>query len=557
MSKLLSFFLVENKESNIVFKQNISSKTTNSALPSSKQINQSSDAIIQPSNIGSFQNKNKKIQKSECKRQLKITQLMQNTKQNQPTQPFQQINKSNQNIIRNRNKEQQQQKLKQNSIIIQTFQQNKTGLNLQNSPPYCEFTQEEKGDQLNNLKSYVEKQQLKQLNHKLGQIDQFSSSSLQNQESETQITNDSPCSPPYQIPSSINHNLKQKKTQLRSFEKEEDILVSEFEISFCKKKCLNNSQLSFEASPEFIQETNQQQNFEFRKKQISFLSQNESTCDNDESFFTQFNDHLQGAQDLLTCTETLSPNCFAINESPNSDNDTQKVQFSSQNNKLSLKNRLKIIDSSSKKTHQSEIDDFENNQENKNATEQELNYQQEYIDNLMKLEKDYFFECNIFENQNCHIDRKMRQIVINWIFELCSDYNLNRQTCQTAINLFDRYISKKISQINKQNIQLVAATCVYISSKKEEQVSPKLQHFIDSTKNAFTINQFLSQELDILNVNIQFNPCQYIHIVIIKNRLSILKQMEFVLKSGYKTFANIGMNLQIKLRILNRIKKST
>ncbi|KAL4472298.1 hypothetical protein ABPG72_011659 [Tetrahymena utriculariae] len=505
MSKLISFFLVENKQSNIVFKQNISSKTTDSTLQNTKLNNQSSDEFIQSSKISTQKNKNKKVQKSECKRQLKITQLMQNTKQNQPIQPFQQINKSNQNIIKNRNKEQQQQKLKQNSLIIQTFQQNKTALNIQNSPPYYEFTCEEKGDQLNNLKSNVEKQQVKQLIHKPDQIDQFSSSSLQNQETETQITNDSPCSPPYQIPSSNNKNLKLKKTQLRSFEKEEDILVSEFEINFCKKKCLNSSQQSFEASPEFTQEGGQQQNFEFKKKQISFLSQNESICDNDESYFTSFNDNFQGVQDLFTCTETLSPNCFALNESPYSDSETSKVQLSQQKNKLSLKNRLKIIDSTSKKALKSELEEFEQNLVNKNA-EKELNYQQEYIDNLMKLENDYFFECSVFENQNCNIDRKMRQIVISWIFELCSDYNLNRQTCQTAINLFDRYISKKISQVNKQNIQLVAATCVYISAKKEEQVSPKLQHFIDSTKNAFTVSQFLSQELDILNtLNFKIN----------------------------------------------------
>ncbi|EAS01638.2 amine-terminal domain cyclin (macronuclear) [Tetrahymena thermophila SB210] len=498
MSKLLSFFLVENKQSNIVFKQNISSKTTNPAVPIQKQNNQSSAAIIQSANINIHNNKNKKVQKSECKRQLKITQLMQNTKQSQPTQPFQQINKCGQKIINNKPKEQQQQqKLKQNSIIIQTSQQQKTDQTIYNSPPYCMLTQEEKGGQLNNLQQYVEKQQVKQLNHKPAQIDQFSSSSLQNQETETQITNDSPCSPPYQISSSNNQNLKLKKTKLRSFEKEEDILVSEFEINFCKKKCQESSQQIFEASPEFTQEGGQQQIFEFRKKQISFLSQN--TCDNDESYFTSFNDNFQAAQDLFTCTETLSPNCFAMNESPQSDSETQKLQLSQQNNKLSLKNRLKIIDSTSKQSHKNELDDFEKNITIQSA-EKELNYQQEYIDNLMKLEKDYYFECSIFENKNCQIDRKMRYIVINWIFELCSDYNLNRQTCQTAINIFDRYISKKISSINKQNIQLIAATCVYISSKKEEQVSPKLKHFIESTKNVFTVNQFLNQELDILNI---------------------------------------------------------
>ena len=79
----------------------------------------------------------------------------------------------------------------------------------------------------------------------------------------------------------------------------------------------------------------------------------------------------------------------------------------------------------------------------------------------------------------------MRTILIDWMMEVCMEFTLKRETFYYAVNFVDRYLSR-VKNIKKNNLQLIGVTSMYIASKMEEVLSPKVGDFVKSTDDGYS-----------------------------------------------------------------------
>ena len=155
---------------------------------------------------------------------------------------------------------------------------------------------------------------------------------------------------------------------------------------------------------------------------------------------------------------------------------------------------------------------------------------EEYFDDIYKylktiensdLPKENYM--NIVQND---ITEKMRKILLDWLIDVHYKFNLLSETLFLTINIIDRYLSKK--SINRKYFQLLGVTSMFISSKYEDIYPPEIKDFIFMTDNAYTREELMSMENDILD-KIQFNmtyPTSFRFLEIFKKIIN-LKDIDF------------------------------
>ena len=80
-----------------------------------------------------------------------------------------------------------------------------------------------------------------------------------------------------------------------------------------------------------------------------------------------------------------------------------------------------------------------------------------------------------------------RALLIDWLFCVRNQYNLQSNTIFITVNLIDRVMMRQ--RVSLEELQLVGVTSMLIASKYQEIYPPKLQDFVDCTAQAFTPNQ--------------------------------------------------------------------
>lgn len=91
---------------------------------------------------------------------------------------------------------------------------------------------------------------------------------------------------------------------------------------------------------------------------------------------------------------------------------------------------------------------------------------------------------------------KMRMILVDWIADVQTSFNLLPETFYLAISIIDQYLQLN-STIGRDNLQLVGATAMFIAAKYEEVVLPSLQDVIYICDNFYTKVDILKMEMDI------------------------------------------------------------
>jgi len=87
----------------------------------------------------------------------------------------------------------------------------------------------------------------------------------------------------------------------------------------------------------------------------------------------------------------------------------------------------------------------------------------------------------------------MRLILIDWIMEVCMEFQLKRETFHYSVNFIDRFLSL-VPRVGKSELQLVGVTALYVAAKMEEVYVPKIQDFAKATDNGYTIDQIKKME---------------------------------------------------------------
>ncbi|GAP92388.1 putative cyclin B [Rosellinia necatrix] len=107
---------------------------------------------------------------------------------------------------------------------------------------------------------------------------------------------------------------------------------------------------------------------------------------------------------------------------------------------------------------------------------------------------------------------RTRGILIDWLIEVHTRFHLLPETLFLTINIIDRFLSKKVVQLDR--LQLVGITAMFIASKYEEVLSPHVANFKHVADDGFTEEEILSAErfiLGTLNYDLSYpNPMNFL-----------------------------------------------
>jgi cyclin B len=104
-----------------------------------------------------------------------------------------------------------------------------------------------------------------------------------------------------------------------------------------------------------------------------------------------------------------------------------------------------------------------------------------------------------------HVNAKMRAILVDWLLDVAYKYKLKAETLFLAVSLVDRYLDLRVTQ--RKHLQLVGVTALLLSAKFEEISPPQVQDFVYVTDNAYTREEVMRMEVEMLSV-LNFQLCQ-------------------------------------------------
>jgi len=102
---------------------------------------------------------------------------------------------------------------------------------------------------------------------------------------------------------------------------------------------------------------------------------------------------------------------------------------------------------------------------------------------------------NYMVDQN-EINEQMRSILIDWLTDVHHKFQFRDETLFMTVLIIDRFCT--IRQISINKLQLLGVTSMMIASKHEEIDFPKIEDFIYITDNAYTKEEIVKLENDIL-----------------------------------------------------------
>ncbi|CAG5132595.1 unnamed protein product, partial [Candidula unifasciata] len=113
---------------------------------------------------------------------------------------------------------------------------------------------------------------------------------------------------------------------------------------------------------------------------------------------------------------------------------------------------------------------------------------------MRQIEKIYNVRPNYLEGTE--LTGKMRAILIDWLCQVHHKFRLLQETFYLTVAIIDRYL--QVKPCIKLRLQLVGVTAMLIASKYEEMHSPQVADFVYITDNAYTKQDILDMEQDIL-----------------------------------------------------------
>ena len=118
------------------------------------------------------------------------------------------------------------------------------------------------------------------------------------------------------------------------------------------------------------------------------------------------------------------------------------------------------------------------------------------LDYMLKIEPEYQPRVNYMELQNGELTWKMRSTLADWLVGIHWQYKWQAETLLLAVNILDRYLSKRI--VERSKLQLVGATSMLIACKFEQIYTPYIQEFSFLCEEMYTKQQFIDMERTIL-----------------------------------------------------------
>ena len=192
------------------------------------------------------------------------------------------------------------------------------------------------------------------------------------------------------------------------------------------------------------------------------------------------------------------------------------------NNKTNIKNIFRIDKTPKIKKNSNSIDNAININDNDNNDDiinnsylnfdfnndqEKISFAGEYLEeiylNLLLEESQTEIKPKMgYMNTQNEINEQMRAILIDWIIEVHFQFNLRQETLYMTISIIDTYLSFHF--ISRKELQLLGIACLLISCKSQEIYYPQQNKFIEVTDGAYTKEDMLKMENDILK-KLNFN----------------------------------------------------
>ncbi|KAH9386553.1 uncharacterized protein NEMAJ01_1449 [Nematocida major] len=98
--------------------------------------------------------------------------------------------------------------------------------------------------------------------------------------------------------------------------------------------------------------------------------------------------------------------------------------------------------------------------------------------------------------RNREISIEMRTTLIEWMYDVKTEFSLNSTSYQTAVRIVDKYAL--VGSLSKKKYQLVGAVSLFVANKLVECESRGLMAYLDVCDGAYTRSEFLGCERDML-----------------------------------------------------------
>ncbi|KAJ4767214.1 Cyclin family protein [Rhynchospora pubera] len=123
----------------------------------------------------------------------------------------------------------------------------------------------------------------------------------------------------------------------------------------------------------------------------------------------------------------------------------------------------------------------------------------EYVEDLYTFYKQQQHVCRPIDYMHNQLDinPKMRAILVDWIMEVHHKFELMPETLYLTIYIVDRYLS--LEYVARRQLQLVGMCAMLIACKYEEIWAPEVSDFIHIADSAYTREEILGKEKEILN----------------------------------------------------------
>ncbi|KAG0498628.1 hypothetical protein HPP92_003319 [Vanilla planifolia] len=152
----------------------------------------------------------------------------------------------------------------------------------------------------------------------------------------------------------------------------------------------------------------------------------------------------------------------------------------------------------------------------------------EYVEELYKFYKQHEKLClpKDYMSSQMEINAKMRSILVDWLIEVHHKFELMPETLFLTMHIIDRYLS--VESVLRKELQLVGVGSMLIACKYEEIWAPEVNDFICISDKAYSREQILKMEKEILNKldwSLTF-PTTYVFIIRFLKAAASDKEME-------------------------------
>ncbi|KAJ8589031.1 hypothetical protein M405DRAFT_739245 [Rhizopogon salebrosus TDB-379] len=132
-------------------------------------------------------------------------------------------------------------------------------------------------------------------------------------------------------------------------------------------------------------------------------------------------------------------------------------------------------------------------------------YSDEIFQYMNELEDDVMPSPDYMDGQG-EVTWAMRQTLVDWLLQVHLRWHMLPETLWIAINLVDRFLTKRVVSLVK--LQLVGVTAMFIAAKYEEILAPSVDEFVFITENGYTKEEILKGERIVLQT-LDFKVSQY------------------------------------------------